>query len=256
MSPRLEGGFARAIPSLSIKRFVILAVKYGLLLTALLATAGLSALATMRAVLESQEVIVPNLTGQRVAKANLMVAQAGLLLRIAGRRYDSRVPRDHVGEQEPAPGASLKANRSVRVWLSLGPRRLEVPDVEGGSLRAARLALNQAQVPLGRVVEVHYPAPEETVVMQRPPAGQTNDIGPGICLLVSRGPGGQDHLMPDLIGRRGPAVLQSLESAGWKTSVRYRTYPGVAAGIVLRQRPASGHRIGPRASVALEISKQ
>jgi beta-lactam-binding protein with PASTA domain len=241
---------------LSIKRFAILVVKYGLLLTALFATAGLSAVATMRAVLASQEVIVPNLSGQRVAEASAMAAQAGLQLRVEGKRHDSRVPRDHVGTQEPAPGTVLKAYRSVRVWLSLGPRRLEVPDVESGSLRAARLALNQAQVPLGRVVEVDYPAPEGTVVMQRPPAGQTDAIGPGVSLLVSRGPGGKNHLMPDLIGRRGPAVLRSLELAGWKTSVRYRTYPGVAAGIVLRQRPASGHPIGPRASVALEISKQ
>jgi hypothetical protein len=46
-----------------------------------------------------------------------------------------------------------------------------------------------------------------------------------------------------------------LEVVGWKPAVRYREYPGVASGIVLRQRPASGERVGPRAAVVLEISK-
>jgi len=37
--------------------------------------------------------------------------------------------------------------------------------------------------------------------------------------------------------------------------VRYRTYPGVAPGIVLRQLPAAGHRVNARAQVSLDISK-
>jgi len=241
---------------LGIRRLGLAAVKYGLLAVALLATVSLSALVTMRAVLSSRVVTVPDLSGRRVREAGAMAATQGLQVRVEGKRHHPDVPVDRVAAQEPGPGSSLKASRSIRIWLSLGPRRVNVPPLEGQSLRSARLALHQAQVPLGRVAEVTSPDPEGTVLLQRPPAGEADDLGLGVSLLVSRGPAGPDYLMPDLIGRPSDQVLPSLQLAGWRPAVQYRSYPGIAPGIVLRQRPASGHRVGPRAGIALEISGQ
>jgi beta-lactam-binding protein with PASTA domain len=38
--------------------------------------------------------------------------------------------------------------------------------------------------------------------------------------------------------------------------VRYRVYPGVPAGVVLRQEPAAGHRVNPRTALVLDVSKE
>jgi serine/threonine-protein kinase len=241
---------------LTIKRFAVLLARNGLLLLALAVVAAASALATMRVVLTSQEVAVPSLLQKRIPEAGVAARRAGLLLRVEGKRHDATVPADRIATQEPPPGATLKAHRSIRVWLSLGPQRLTVPAVEGGSLRTARLTLDQAGIPVARVVEVEAPAEEGTVLMQRPPAGETDTIGEGVSLLASRGPAGRDYLMPDLIGRKAEDVLEALRRAGLKVAeVRYRTYPGVAPGIVLRQAPAAGHRVNPRSTVSLDISK-
>ena len=80
--------------------------------------------------------------------------------------------------QEPPPGAALKAHRAVRVWVSLGQRRATVPQVEGQSARAARIALEQGGVPVARAVEIADAAPEGTVLVQRPSAGEA-DISAG-----------------------------------------------------------------------------
>jgi serine/threonine-protein kinase len=241
---------------LSPKRFATLLLKNGLLGLALLAAGGVSALATMRAVLTSQDVVVPPLLGKRIPEAGAIAARHGLSLRLEGKRNDLRVPADHIVLQEPLPGSTLKAHRSIRVWLSLGPRRLTVPPVEGESLRTARITLEQAQVPIGRVVEVDSLVEEGRILVQYPPAGNAEALGEGISLLVSRGPAGADYLMPDLIGRRADDVLDALRRAGLKVAeVRYRTYPGVAPGVVLRQIPAAGHRVSLRTSVSLDISK-
>jgi beta-lactam-binding protein with PASTA domain len=81
-------------------------------------------------------------------------------------------------------------------------------------------------------------------------------MGDGVSLLVSRGPASADYLMPDLIGRKAEDVLEGMRTVGLKVAeVRYRTYPGVAPGIVLRQTPAAGHRVSTRGSVSLDISK-
>lgn len=242
--------------ALTIKRFAVLLLKNGLLLTALLVTTAASAVLTMRALLTAQEVVVPSLLDKRVPEAGALSSRAGLLVRVDGRRNDPKIRPDRIVAQEPAPGAGLKAHRSIRVWVSLGPRRQNVPAVEGQSLRTARLVLDHARVPVARVAEIDSSAAEGTILVQRPAAGDVDALAEGISLLVSHGRGGGDYVMPDLIGRKADAVIDGLRDAGLKVAdVRYRTYPGLAPGIVLRQSPASGHRVSPRSTVSLDISK-
>jgi serine/threonine-protein kinase len=242
---------------LAIKRAAVLLLKYGLLAAALAITAGLSALTTMRVVLKSQEVSVPSLLGRRVPDAGAVAAKQKLLIRVEGKRNDPHMGADLVVEQDPPPGSLLKTQRSVRVWVSLGPRRLMIPAVEGESLRSGRLTLEQAGVTVGRILEVTNAAEEGTILMQRPPAGETDKLGEeGASLLVSLGPGRRDYVMPDLIGRRASDVLVWLREAGLNvTDVNYRSYLGVEPGIVLRQSPASGYRVTPRGSVSIEVSR-
>jgi len=242
---------------LSIKRFALLSFKYGLLALALLVTATLSAITTMRVVLLSQEVPVPEVEGRRVPEAGALAARHGLLVRVEGKRHDAHVPRDRIALQEPAPGATLKRQRSIRVWLSLGPERIEVPAVEGQSVRTAQLSLDQARVPLARLVEVDDPSPAGTVLSQTPGPGETDAIGDGVSLLVSRGRPTPQYVMPDLIGRPAEGLLEDLTRHGLKVAdVQTRSYPGVPPGIVLRQAPAAGHPVNPRLAVSLEISQE
>jgi beta-lactam-binding protein with PASTA domain len=223
---------------------------------ALLATLGVSAVATMRVVLSARDVAVPALVGRALPEASGLAAHRGLDVRVEGRRYDPGVPADHVIAQEPPPGRTLKLHRRVRLWVSLGPRRITVPPVEGQSVRTARIALEQAGMPVAHVVEVAGLAPEDTVLVQRPVSGETDTPGDGASLLVSRGPGRADYVMPDLIGRRADTVMALLQTMGFKvTDVRYRTYPGVAPGIVLRQLPPAGHRVDPRTPLSLDVSR-
>ena len=247
----------RVRPPSRLRRVATLLVKYSLLALALLVTAGLSALTTMRVVLTAQEVEVPSLMGKRVGEAGQAASRHSLLLRVEGRRNDTRVPADRIVAQEPAAGSRLKSQRSIRVWVSLGPRRLAVPGVEGESVRTGRLTLEQAQVPVGRVVEVPDGTEEGTVLMQNPPAGETSALPPdGVSLLVSLGPAYSEYVMPDVIGRRGVDVLEALRAAGLKvTDVTYRSYPGVPPGTVIRQSPPAGYRVNRHSPVTFEVSR-
>lgn len=223
---------------------------------ALALVAGVSALLTMQAILSSQEVTVPRLVDQRLIDAGAEAARRQLVLKVEGRRHDARIPAGRIAAQEPEPGATIKTQRSVRVWLSVGPQRIRVPAVVGQSLRSARLAFEQAQLPVEHVVEVDDAAPEGTVVVQRPPAGETDALEGGVALLVSRGSLGGDYVMPDLIGRNADAIVAGLRQAGLKVAdVRYRGYAGVAPGIVLRQVPAAGQRVRRSDPISLDVSK-
>jgi len=252
-----DGSRRRASHALSFPKILRFLGQNALLGVALLLTLAASAVLTMRVVLTSRDVAVPSLAGRVLADATVLAAHRGLALRVEGRRHDPDVPAERIVAQEPPPGATLKAHRAVRVWVSLGPRRVSVPPVEGESARTARIALEQSGVPVDRVVEIEDRAAEGTVLVQRPPPGEADLSEGGASLLVSRGPGGASYyVMPDLIGREAAAVLAALQAAGLKVSdVRYRTYPGVAPGIVLRQTPPAGHPVSPRAALGLDVSR-
>jgi serine/threonine-protein kinase len=110
-------------------------------------------------------------------------------------------------------------------------------------------------VAVGRVVEVDDPAGEGTVLVQHPPAGETDALADGVSLLVSRGASSREYMMPDLIGRRTDDVLDALRRSQLKVpEIRYRSYPGVEPGTVLRQAPAAGYRVTRDTAVSLEVS--
>jgi beta-lactam-binding protein with PASTA domain len=240
---------------LTLNRLALAALKYVLLAGALAVTAGLSALVTMRVVLLSQEVTVPSLLGKRIPEAGLLAKRNRLQLRVEGKRNDPSVPADAIVAQEPSGGSALKTNRSIRVWLSLGPRRVSIPAVEGQALRAARLTFEQAQIPVSRVVQVNDTAAEGTVLIQHPPAGDTQMAVPSASLLVSLGPARTDYVMPDLIGRASSRALPALEAVGLRVAnLHPRSYPGAAPGTILRQSPPAGSRVSSGTPIELDVT--
>jgi serine/threonine-protein kinase len=241
---------------LTVKRFAIIVFKNTALAVALLVTAGVSALTTMREVLSSQEVVVPSLLQKRVPEARRVARGHDLELRVEGKRNHPTIAADQVVAQEPPAGSTLKSQRSVKVWVSLGPHRITVPSVEGETLRTGRLKLDEASIAVGRIIEVDDTAPEGTILVQSPPPGETDPDFEAVALLVSRGAASADYVMPDLIGKKADALIEALTRAGLKVAdVRYRTYPGIAPGVILKHNPPAGYRVGRQTLVTLDVSR-
>src|SRR5262249_38974155 len=102
------------------------------LMVAILCVAGIvSALTAMRFAIRGREVTVPSLAGKTEQEATDILTQNGLVLKISSKRFSAEVPEGRVLEQIPARGTRLKANRTVRVLISLGERRFAVPNLLG-----------------------------------------------------------------------------------------------------------------------------
>ena len=222
---------------------------------ALLVTYVLFFAVSMRFALKTREVEVPLLAGKTVNEARTLLADTGLNLRVEeGRRVDPKVPPGQVLMQEPQAGVRTRRERSVKVWVSSGPRATIVPALIGESERTAQLRLQQDGLQLAAVSEIRttdYPA--GTVVAQMPPP-KTNSAQ--LALLVNRGEGGATYLMPDLIGVNGERAADVLRSRGFRVAVvGDQPYPGVPAGVVLRQQPQAGFQIAPGEPISLEVSR-
>jgi eukaryotic-like serine/threonine-protein kinase len=222
---------------------------------ALILTYLLFAAVGMRVALRTREVQVPPLTGKNVNEATGLLTEAGLNLKVEeGRRLDPKVPAGQIVTQDPAAGVRTRRERSVKVWVSGGPRSTTIPELSGESERTAQLRLQQEGLGLSYIAEIRsadYPA--GTIVAQSP-APRTNAAQ--VALLVNRGERGARYVMPDLIGVDGSRAAELLRARGFRaTVVGDHPYPGVAPGIVLRQNPQAGFQIAPGEPISLEVSR-
>ena len=225
------------------------------LVGALILTYVLSAGIGMRVALKTREVQVPPLTGKTVNEATGLLTEAGLNLKVEeGRRLDPKVPAGQIVTQDPVAGVRTRRERSVKVWVSGGPRATTIPELSGESERTAQLRLQQEGLGLASTAEIRssdYPA--GTVVAQFP-AARTSAAQ--VALLVNRGERGARYVMPDLIGVDGSRAAEVLRARGFRaTVVGDHPYPGVAPGIVLRQSPQAGFQIAPGEPISLEVSR-
>ncbi len=77
-----------------------------------------------------------------------------------------------------------------------------------------------------------------------------------MALLVNRSDRGATYVMPDLIGVNGERAADVLRAKGLRVAVVGRQpYPGVPAGIVLRQSPQAGFQVAPGEPISLEVSR-
>ena len=226
-----------------------------LLGVALVATYLLTAAASMRLALRSLDVRVPDFTNHTANEATAMAADLGLSVRVDEvRRPDPRIGSGRVLAQEPAIGSTARRQRSVKVWLSAGQRSATVPALVGETERTAELRLAQDGLRLASVSEIHSQALSEDVVVAQTPAPRT--ASPEVALLVNRGQTGATYVMPDLIGANGERAAGVLRTRGFRVAVVGSTpYPGVGAGIVIRQSPQAGFQIAPGEPISLEVSR-
>ena len=218
-------------------------------------TFGLSAFAGMQFALKTREVSTPDLRGLSPQEADRRLADAGLRTRIEPlRRIHQAIEVGLVAQQDPLPGVTTRRRRSIKLWLSSGPNRGQVPALIGESEAGARQRLSENVFLLEGVSEIRSNRyPTDSVVAQKPPPTSNGDT---VSLLVNRGERGRTYVMPNLIGVAGDGAADILRARGFRvTVVGDHPYPGVAAGIVLRQAPEAGLQIAQSDTISLEVSR-
>jgi eukaryotic-like serine/threonine-protein kinase len=240
---------------MALKTRVWSAGKIVLLIGALFTTYAIFAAASMRLALRTREVKVPDLTNRTANDASAAAGAVGLALKVDDfRRPDPKIAAGSVLAQEPAAGSVARRQRTVKVWLSAGQRAALVPTLTGETERTAQLRLVQNGLTVEAVSEIRTDTyPTDVVIAQQPPA---RTAGSRVTLLVNRGARGATYVMPDLIGVNGDRAAEILRARGFRVAVVGSTpYPGVAAGVVLRQNPQAGFQIAPGEPISLEVSR-
>ncbi len=241
-----------------------------LLFLILLVVALVSALTAMRFAIHGREVAVPNLVGEIPAEARRMAEGAGFRFEIERQYYSPNVPEGRILSQIPTAGTLIRSGWQIRAALSLGPQRVQIPDVLGESERAAEINIVRRGLDVGAVAEVAVPgANPNEVIAQNPSPSASSIAAPKINLLTAQPPLAQAFVMPSLVGQTLSAATAALKQAGLEvgsvtlasaapsTSGPNRppqaatTLPG--SSLIVSQNPAAGAKVIAGSAVSFEV---
>ena len=153
----------------------------------------------------------------------------------------------------PSEGTSVERGSRVRLFVSSGPAKVEVPDVVGLTREAAETRLTRARLDVN--VELgDSDAPENEVVRQSPSGGASAERGDEVTIVVSRGE--QQTEVPNVTGLGLDDARRVLRGEGLGVTVRRRTTGNRADdGQVLEQRPSAGQDVDEGASVIIVVGE-
>ena len=233
----------------------------------LMTVALVSALTAMRLAIHGREVTVPKVVGLSPSEAEHAGATLGLQVVVERRFYSADVPEGKIMTQQPSAGTKVRRGWSLRVAESLGPQRVAIPDVTGGSERAAELNLRHRGLTLGSIAQAAIPgAPVDQVVAQNPPPNASGVSAPKLSVLVSTGPEVATYVMPNLTGQPLGSATLTLQDAGMRlgkvTIAAASAQPDQTpappaepnpASMIVSQSPAPGQKVAAGTAVNFEV---
>jgi beta-lactam-binding protein with PASTA domain len=234
----------------SLFRFVLLAL-------VLLVVALLSALTAMRFAIHGQETKVPGLVGKTPAEARRIAGASGFEMQVERQYFSATVPEGRILSQVPAAGARIRRGWQLRVAESLGPQRVEIPNVIGESERAAEINIRRRGLDVSAVSQIPMPgATADQVVAQSPPPNASGVSAPKINLLTAQSASPQAYVMPSFVGQTLESATATLKAAGFQlgnvTSVAPPAPPSPGS-VIVSQTPAAGGKITAGAAISFEV---
>lgn len=134
------------------------------------------------------DVTVPNLVGKSLAEAKSIAHGQNFKLAVVDEQYRDKEASEVIFQQQPTPGRHIREGKAISIWVSKGPRMVDVPDVRDMSFEKGRKTLERAGLRLGNYKGEYDPlVPRGNVLRQLPEPGEPRPRGTKIDLVLSKG---------------------------------------------------------------------
>lgn len=155
------------------------------LLVASVAALGYVALFFVRA---PQDVVVPSLVGRSLEEAKTLGHARNFKVDVVEEIYRENEPAGTIYQMKPTAGLHIREGRTVSVWVSKGPRLVDIPDVRDMSIERARLFIEKAGLRIGKVKkEFDEVVAAGNVIQQSPDAQENKPRNTRVDLVISKG---------------------------------------------------------------------
>jgi serine/threonine-protein kinase len=181
---------------------------------------------------------VPDLAELARPRAVADVESAGLVADV-DTAFSLSAPRGAVIDQEPAPGERVREGSTVKVIVSRGVLRVEMPEAVGRPLSEVVGPLDEAGVNYSVEQVASEGVPAGVVIEQSPIAGRRVTATDDVRFTVSRGP--EPRPVPLVAGISAEGAAWALGRSGFLVGeVREQDDPDRPTGSVITTEPAPG----------------
>lgn len=199
--------------------------------------------------------VVPLLTNLSLDNASGLCESNGLRLVHRGERHDPNVAAGAIVEQRPGAGSTVPRDSEVAVIVSLGPDQVDVPDVIGQPLAAARSRITSAGLVVGAVEEAEGAGTPGLVNATSPGPGEHAERGSTVRISVVAA--SRQIAVPDVTGQRQSLAREALTAVGLVPGELHHTFnPDRPAFIIVSTDPPAGTMVDPGATVAMTVNDE
>ena len=184
---------------------------------------------------EVQEFIVPNLVNRKYEDAKAEYANHNVEIIAEKHEYNPDIEKGHIISQVQEANTVITTGK-IYVVVSKGAKMVKVSDVEGKDVKVATYEL---ETTLGFKVQVEEEVNEEVaagiVISQDIEANTEQPYGSTIKLVVSKGDGKENVVMPTVVGKTEAEAKKELEGLKLTVEVGYDEDKTKTNGVVLAQ---------------------
>jgi eukaryotic-like serine/threonine-protein kinase len=193
---------------------------------------------------------VPEVGGLIAATASTELTNEGLKVRTGTPVFNNRVAKGDVVGTSPAEGARIAKGGVVTLIVSNGPHMINVPQVTGVTLAAARLGLRHAGLVPGAVSnEPSATIQAGIVISTNPAAGASWPQPKPVGLVVSAGPP-----VPNFVGQQKAVAEQWAQQNNVRLNEVADTKSTQPPGTITQQSPAAGGAFSPGQVITISFS--
>lgn len=198
------------------------------------------------------KVQVPAVIGLTKDEATSQLNELGFKV-LASEEPSDTIEAGRVLSQNPGPGTKADKAATVKIAVSTGVEKIDVPDVVGKTQEEAVNALTAAGLKTKITTAEDPNAAEGTVATQQPAAGEKVLKDAEITITVSKGKG--EEIVPDVEGLALAAAQQALQDAGFRIGGPKKVASStVPAGDVISTDPAAGSSVKKGSVVTITVS--
>jgi serine/threonine-protein kinase len=201
---------------------------------------------------QTDKVEVPQVTDQTFDAA-VTTLKANNLGYSREDTFGTDCKKGNVVAQVPTAGNQVDSGSQVKLTVCVGPKKVEIPDLEGESAEEARDALEKLKLDVD-VEERDGRRKAGTVQETDPKAGEEVNEGSKVIVYVSRG---NKTVMPNVVGDAPDAARSELENAGFTVNVEQRpAEDGETPNTVVGQNPNGGATVYKGISVTITVATE
>lgn len=206
---------------------------------------------------ETKMVALPDVSGKSEAEAQKILEKAKFVVENESK-YDDTVASGKVISTDPGAGVELEEGRTVKMYVSMGREKVDVPSISGMTVDEASTALSAVGLSLGNSSEEYSDEYEAGVIIsQKKDAGSKVDKGTAVDYIISKGAEKKMIDVPMLVGKREDMAQKALVDAGLAGSaIEWRYDTSVEYGYVISQTVTGSVEEGTEVGYVVSLGKE